>query len=368
MTTETTETTNPTEPVIGDLIIAEPTADQLALFDYEQLELETRVVVRQRANEARDEIRRLAGLIRQTAETVWALGEKLSDVQERLAPDGLFAAWCSAELPNVSRGTIYNAINVYRSFPDLPTVGNPALDIPLKALYVLAAPGTPEDARDEALARASSGDSMTYQDARAIVQKHRPAVPDASGSRVTSGAPDATIARESGGASPSGSSMASPGGGPLHDSNSAATDRAGEAHDAADPTVIARVSPAEATEATEAATPVPAPALTPLPAAPVQPAPPVTAAAPVALDEANRRQACATIAVLAEAWSLARARAARVTGVAVEDIDELYRFRPHDVEAAAQGLLDAPSLNLAAWSAAQFAEEGVCQRDDHDGE
>ena len=152
---------------------------QLTLFDYDQLDVETRIVVRQRATEARDEIRRLASLVRQTAETVWALGEKLADVQARLAPDGLFAAWCAAELPSVSRGTIYNAINVYRAFPELPTVGSAGeqLDVPLRALYLLAAPSTPPEAREAMIEQIERGQSVTVADAQALVAAHKPAPP-----------------------------------------------------------------------------------------------------------------------------------------------------------------------------------------------
>lgn len=149
------------------------TAIQLA-FNYDALEVETRIAVRERTVQVRDEIRRLASLIRQTAETVWALGEKLADVQARLAPSGQFAAWCEAELPGVSRGMIYNAINVYRAFPDLPTVGSEG-EIGMKALYLLAAPSTPPEARAEVLAVARRGQPVRYETAKTVVEQHKPA-------------------------------------------------------------------------------------------------------------------------------------------------------------------------------------------------
>jgi hypothetical protein len=162
------------EPDVTTLTAPAPT--QLVLFDYEQLDVETRIVVRERATQARDEIRRLASLVRQTAETVWALGEKLADVQARLAPDGLWLAWCDAELPGVSRGTIYNAINVYRAFPQLPTVGNgEALEMPLRALYLLAAPSTPDAAREEATQLIEAGEPISAAEAVEIVARHKPA-------------------------------------------------------------------------------------------------------------------------------------------------------------------------------------------------
>jgi len=140
-------------------------------FDYGSLDSETRIVVQQRTTEVRETMRALAGLVRQTAETVWTLGEKLADVQQRLAPGGQFAAWCASELPGVSRGTIYNALNVHRAFPELPTVGS-EFDIPLKALYLLAAPSTPDEARQEAIERAAAGETITHTAAQEIKQAH----------------------------------------------------------------------------------------------------------------------------------------------------------------------------------------------------
>ena len=168
------------ESAVTATIAPSAASTQLALFNYEQLDVETRIVVRQRATEARDEIRRLASYVRQTAETVWALGEKLGDVQARLAPDGLFAAWCNAELPGVSRGTIYNAINVYRAFPELPTVGSAGehLDVPLRALYLLAAPSTPAEAREAMIERVERGEAVSVADAQALVAAHKPTPPE----------------------------------------------------------------------------------------------------------------------------------------------------------------------------------------------
>jgi ParB family chromosome partitioning protein len=56
------------------------------------------------------------------------------------------------------------------------------LDIPVKALYMLAAPSTPEPARQEALNRAEQGETITYTLAQEIVHEHKshePSQPEA---------------------------------------------------------------------------------------------------------------------------------------------------------------------------------------------
>ncbi len=158
-------------------------------FDYTTLDTEDRVVLQQRAREARTGLRTLSNLVRQTAATVWELGGTLADAQDRLAKrgSGTFLTWCAAEFPDVSRRTIYNAINVYRQFPEFATVANSELDMSLRALYLLAAPSTPDLARAEALARAATGQTISHTDARHLVEQHKPAAPSSSRQPGTEG-------------------------------------------------------------------------------------------------------------------------------------------------------------------------------------
>lgn len=140
---------------------------QLTIFDYAALDPETRIVVQQKTGEIR-------GLIRQTAGAVWEIGEAMAAVQSAL-PHGQFLPWLAREFPQWSKSTAYRFMDVYRSFK-LPTVGS--LDVPLRALYLLAAPSTPEAARVEALERAAEGEAMTHQRAKEIVAAHaRPQAP-----------------------------------------------------------------------------------------------------------------------------------------------------------------------------------------------
>jgi hypothetical protein len=141
--------------------------NQLALFDYEQLDSETRIVVQQRTGEIKD-------LVRTTAENVVRIGEKLAEVRERL-DNGRFQAWLSGEF-DWSRRTAYNFISVYEQFG-----GDRAkfaqLDIATSALYLLAAPSTPAEARAEVLDRAEQGERITHSTAKEIVEEHKPPPP-----------------------------------------------------------------------------------------------------------------------------------------------------------------------------------------------
>ena len=55
-------------------------------------------------------------------------------------------------------------------------------DVAPSALYMLAAPSTPESARDEVLQRAESGERITFSTAQEVIQEHKltPSAQDAS--------------------------------------------------------------------------------------------------------------------------------------------------------------------------------------------
>ena len=130
---------------------------------YTELDTETRVFVRQKADEIRSHMRR-------TAQELWEAGEKLAQVQDALAHygTGTFTAWIENEL-GLSTSMAYRLLNVYHNI-DFPKLGK--TNIGPSALYLLAAPSTPEPARQEALARAQDGETITVSAARAIIQEH----------------------------------------------------------------------------------------------------------------------------------------------------------------------------------------------------
>jgi hypothetical protein len=139
---------------------------QLVLFDYGQLDGETRIVVQQRASE-------IKSLVRATAENIAQIGEKLTEVRARLHNGG-FNGWLESEF-GWSRRTAYNFIAVYEKFRDRANFAQ--LDIATSALYLLAAQSTPDEAVNEALGRAESGERITPAVAQDIIAAHKPAPP-----------------------------------------------------------------------------------------------------------------------------------------------------------------------------------------------
>lgn len=135
---------------------------QLALFDYHQLDSETRIVVQQRAGEIR-------ALVRSTAENIMDIGSKLLEVQVKLG-NGQFDTWLQHEF-QWSRRTAYNFIGVHKQFGGRANFAQ--MDIATSALYLLAAPSTPDEARAEAIARAEAGERITHTEAKEIVAEHK---------------------------------------------------------------------------------------------------------------------------------------------------------------------------------------------------
>lgn len=134
---------------------------QASLFDYAGLDAETRIVVQQRTEE-------LKTMFRRTAEDIVEVGRKLDDVRDRLR-DGQFDGWLRAEF-NMSRRTAYNFMNVFERFGNANFA---QLDIAASALYVLSAPSTSDEARQEALQLAKAGEPVTHSMARQIVDEHK---------------------------------------------------------------------------------------------------------------------------------------------------------------------------------------------------
>ena len=138
---------------------------QGALFDYEALDQEDRIVVQQRTVEIHD-------LVRKTAESVVQIGAKLAEVQQRLS--GRFTDWLESEF-NWSERTAYNYIAVWQKFGNQKSIAK----IANSALYLLSAPGTPETARRAAIEMAEAGEPVTYKVAQVIVAAAREAEPKA---------------------------------------------------------------------------------------------------------------------------------------------------------------------------------------------
>lgn len=145
---------DPAPPV--ETILVEPIA-----FDYAGLGAEVRIVVQQAAREIRDEL----DLMRQSAIKI---GRRLADVRAAL-PRGAWGAWLSAEF-GWSDQTAANYLNQATLAAQNPKFLEFEDRIDRSAMTLLAAPSTPEPAREEALARAEAGERVRHQDAREIVQ------------------------------------------------------------------------------------------------------------------------------------------------------------------------------------------------------
>jgi hypothetical protein len=132
----------------------------LQQFDYSALELEQRVVVQQRTSE-------IKGLIQRNAQNTIEIGQKLIEVKARLG-HGNWQEWLKAEF-DWSRETAARLMHVAQIFDQNPQF----VDFAPSALYLLAAPSTPESAREEAIALAESGERVTHAKAKEIVNEHK---------------------------------------------------------------------------------------------------------------------------------------------------------------------------------------------------
>ncbi len=139
---------------------------QSSLFDYSQLDAETRITIKQRAERIQERNRTIAL-------NIWENGRDLYEAQQQLAQHGYgcFIEWAESET-GFSIRTVYNFIAVYQNF-DCATVAQSKLTA--KVLYLLAAPSTPEPARIEAIERAQAGESITHKTAQGIVNGYKPA-------------------------------------------------------------------------------------------------------------------------------------------------------------------------------------------------
>jgi phage N-6-adenine-methyltransferase len=129
---------------------------------YANLDLETRIVVQQRTGEIKT-------LMQRTAQDLVEIGQKLVEVKARRG-HGLFGAWLQAEF-EWSERTAQRYMSVAQAFKT-DTVSVLA-NAEAKALYLLAAPSTPEIVRDEAVQRAETGEQLTYSAVREMVQEHK---------------------------------------------------------------------------------------------------------------------------------------------------------------------------------------------------
>jgi phage N-6-adenine-methyltransferase len=133
--------------------------EQGTFFDYTALDAEARIVVQQRTGEIKT-------LMRRAAQDIIDIGQKLIEVKAMLG-HGRFGPWLEAEF-DWSEPTAQRFMRVCGAFQKRQIDG-----FAPSALYLLAAPSTPEAAREEALNRAEAGERITHQKAKDLIEEAR---------------------------------------------------------------------------------------------------------------------------------------------------------------------------------------------------
>lgn len=123
-------------------------SDQIALFDYSGLE--PAVAAEVRAAEERIRLR-----LKRTAEDIVAIGLDLITVKAQL-PHGRFGGWLQANF-EMSEDAAGRFMAVAKTFGQNPQIA----EFKPSVLYALAAPSTPPEVRDAAIAKAEAGESVT---------------------------------------------------------------------------------------------------------------------------------------------------------------------------------------------------------------
>lgn len=129
-------------------------------FDYNELDPPTRAFVREREE-------RIHNLARMTATGIVQIGQYLSEVKERIG-HGRFLQWIGDRF-EWKQAQAYRFIQVYENVKITNLIN---LDIDVSALYLIAAPKTPEPVRNAILTRAGNGESITHQGVRAVVNRY----------------------------------------------------------------------------------------------------------------------------------------------------------------------------------------------------
>ena len=133
-------------------------------FEYKLLNDETRTIVWQRTSE-------IKSLMRLTAENIISIGQKLTEVKEELE-HGTFQSWLRTEF-EWSEQTARQFMQVYRWSRTLKNKDFVFSQLGTSALYLLAAPSTPPEARKEVLDLVEVGEKVTYTRTKTIVDRYK---------------------------------------------------------------------------------------------------------------------------------------------------------------------------------------------------
>lgn len=128
-------------------------------FDYATFDPDTRRLLRERAEQIR-------GLARVTASGIVEIGKYLTEVKAKL-PHGQFLKWVRTEFGWTDR----HARRFMEVYGHVKSDKLSNLSIDVSALYLIAAPSTPELVRAEVIHRAENGEHVSHRRARALVQR-----------------------------------------------------------------------------------------------------------------------------------------------------------------------------------------------------
>lgn len=107
---------------------------------------------------------------RRAQDDLMRIGQRLIEVKEQLE-HGQFEEWCATEFQMTAR-TARNMMNVAKVFGDKTETVSVLSD---SAMYLLAAPSTPEEARVEVIEQAqATGKSPTKAEVQETIRKHQP--------------------------------------------------------------------------------------------------------------------------------------------------------------------------------------------------
>lgn len=110
---------------------------------------------------------------RKAQESLIDIGQRLAAVKE-LLPHGQFSEWCQVEF-DMSQRTAQRMMAVADAFGGKSDTVSLLSD---SALYLLAGPSVPEEARQEVIAEAqATGQSPTKAQVQAVIDQHKPAPP-----------------------------------------------------------------------------------------------------------------------------------------------------------------------------------------------
>jgi hypothetical protein len=135
-------------------------------FDYAQLDPAARET-------ARDAAGRIRAHGRIASECIVAIGAELVKVKAAIG-HGHYLPWLEAEF-GWSERTAQRFVAVHECFGKSDTVAD-LEQIDVSALYLLAAPSTPEPVREEALEKAAAGERITQAGVRQMIAQPEPEV------------------------------------------------------------------------------------------------------------------------------------------------------------------------------------------------